>query len=168
MGTSVYMQTGVNLGYANGTSFSSPLVAGAATSLWSAFPSVTAIQVKQALELSSHLQLAPNDRLGFGIPDFQKAYNYLMNLSSSKLKAEKNWRVFPNPASVKLTLQRNSGLDGKTEISIFSADGKLLVRQTFSGQNIIVLEGLNSLPVGILILKISSVGETETFKISKI
>lgn len=58
----------------NGTSFSSPLVAGMAACLWQAFPQATNMDIKSAIELSAHQYTNPDEFMGYGIPDFYKAY----------------------------------------------------------------------------------------------
>jgi hypothetical protein len=62
----------------DGTSFSSPIMAGMVTTLWSAFPNKTNWEIKDAIEASGNQSMKPDTSLGFGIPDFFKAYIYLM------------------------------------------------------------------------------------------
>jgi subtilisin family serine protease len=63
----------------NGTSFSAPIIAGLATCLWQAFPLLKNTEIIQLIrESSSQFQL-PDAQLGYGIPDFIKAYNAAKN-----------------------------------------------------------------------------------------
>ena len=62
----------------DGTSFSSPIMAGMVTTLWSAFPNKTNWEIKDAIEASGNQSTKPDSSLGFGIPDFFRAYVYLM------------------------------------------------------------------------------------------
>jgi hypothetical protein len=62
----------------DGTSFSSPIMAGMVTTLWSAFPDKTNWEIKDAIEASGNQSMQPDSSLGFGIPDFFRAYLYLM------------------------------------------------------------------------------------------
>lgn len=62
----------------DGTSFSSPIMAGMVTTLWSAFPDKTNWEIKDAIEASGNQSTKPDSSLGFGIPDFFRAYVYLM------------------------------------------------------------------------------------------
>ena len=59
---------------ADGTSFSSPLIAGMAASLWSAFPDKTNIEIFEAIERSGHQYRKADQELGNGVPNFYKAY----------------------------------------------------------------------------------------------
>lgn len=58
----------------NGTSFSSPLVAGMAACLWQALPHKTAKQIIKLVKLSGNNQQHPDNIYGYGLPDFMKAY----------------------------------------------------------------------------------------------
>ncbi|HMX03960.1 MAG TPA: S8 family serine peptidase [Chitinophagales bacterium] len=68
------------INYLSGTSFSSPLLAGACATLWQAYPEATNMQILHAVEQSAHLYDTPNDSMGYGIPNFGKAYALLDSL----------------------------------------------------------------------------------------
>ncbi|MBN8826194.1 MULTISPECIES: S8 family serine peptidase [unclassified Spirosoma] len=109
LGTTVGYPTGA-IGSGNGTSFATPLIAGLVAGFWQAHPRLTAAQVTDALRRSGSQYGTPNDQLGYGIPNFERAsslsdtYNELM--------------VFPNPFSDEQSLgvqwgeiQENTPLD---------------------------------------------------------
>lgn len=60
-----------------GTSFSSPVLAGMVTCLWQAFPDKSNYEVMDAVRQSGSQFSKPDSALGYGIPDFLKAYNIL-------------------------------------------------------------------------------------------
>lgn len=66
-----------NTQYTFGTSFSCPIMAGVATTLWQAVPSVTNMDIIQTLQSCSHQHESPDTTLGYGIPNFLDAYNRL-------------------------------------------------------------------------------------------
>lgn len=68
---------------ADGTSFSSPLLAGMLSCLWQAFPEKTAYQVMDALRKSASQAETPDSLLGYGIVDLWKAYNLLLQPTST-------------------------------------------------------------------------------------
>jgi hypothetical protein len=70
---------GYGVSSTDGTSFSSPIMAGMVTTLWSAFPDKTNWEIKDAIEASGNQSMKPDTSLGFGIPDFFRAYLYLMD-----------------------------------------------------------------------------------------
>jgi serine protease AprX len=92
---------GNTVGYSNGTSFSSPLMAGFAASFWQAFPELTNMQIRQYLIRSASQYENPDDRVGYGIPDFDKAYELaeFEQLIANLKKQGKDVVVFPNPAN---------------------------------------------------------------------
>jgi serine protease AprX len=83
----------------NGTSFSSPLMAGFATSFWQAFPKLTNMQVREYLIRSASQYDSPDARVGYGIPNFDKAYEIaeLEILIAELKKSGQEVAVFPNP-----------------------------------------------------------------------
>jgi hypothetical protein len=66
-----------NIVGSSGTSFSSPLIAGAAACLMQAFPNLTPQQIRSAIEASASQSNNPDNLLGFGIPDFGVAFTTL-------------------------------------------------------------------------------------------
>jgi hypothetical protein len=67
----------------NGTSFSSPLIAGMAACLWQSFPEKNNMEIFRAIEQSAHLFSNPNDSLGYGIPNFYLAYQILSSVENA-------------------------------------------------------------------------------------
>ena len=58
-----------------GTSFAAPIIAGMVTSLWQALKDKTANQIIQIVREAGHLYQHPNNVFGYGIPDFEKAFD---------------------------------------------------------------------------------------------
>lgn len=90
--------TGVVVGLPNGriaigsgTSFASPLVAGLAAGFWQAHPNLTAAQVTEALRRSGNQYGSPDNLLGYGIPNFERA--------SVLAEAYNKLLIYPNPFS---------------------------------------------------------------------
>lgn len=170
IGWNTYLQSSNGLlGYSNGTSFSSPVMAGMGACLWQSVPEARVWEVREAIEKSAHLYANPDSLMGYGIPDFKLAWKYLDEIVSVRTKAnEKKWLVFPNPAENYVILERITGNQiGKVEIDVYTVDGKLLKKWEKPGANQIVLNEIQTLPAGLLILKISSGNESEIAKLSK-
>lgn len=70
---------GYGVSQTDGTSFSSPIMAGMVTTLWSAFPNKTNWEIKDAIEAAGSQTTEPDSSLGYGIPDFFRAYLSLMD-----------------------------------------------------------------------------------------
>jgi len=93
VGASVYRSDG-EITQGNGTSFSSPIMAGAAASLWDAIPNASAQQIIKALEVSSSHFYGHNERIGYGIPNLAFAERYLRTLVNGSTPEVV---VYPNP-----------------------------------------------------------------------
>lgn len=62
----------------NGTSYSNPNMAGLVACLWQAFPELSNMQLIDAVQKSSHKYNTPDNRFGYGLPDFKKAMTSLL------------------------------------------------------------------------------------------
>ncbi len=170
VGWNTFMQrSDGNLGFANGTSFSSPVMAGMTACLWQAAPNATAVEVKQALELSSSMFENPDSLLGYGIPDFQKAWIYLVNQTAPKQLIENEWFVYPNPVKDLLVIQKNNLSDSEEiNIEIYTLEGRLIRKWKKPDTQKIFLSNLGDLPNGILLMRLSSKQNSQTIKLNKI
>lgn len=62
----------------SGTSFACPNMAGLAAILWQGFPEVNNMRIVKALREAGSIYTAPNDRIGYGIPDLKSAFGRLL------------------------------------------------------------------------------------------
>lgn len=83
----------------NGTSFSSPIMAGMVTSFWSVVPNLTNAEVVQFVKQSADLYPNPTVFKGYGVPDFQLALNNALSLNSNEMASVV---LYPNPVNDKL------------------------------------------------------------------
>jgi subtilisin family serine protease len=83
----------------NGTSYASPLAAGLAAGLWQANPKLTAMQLLNAIRRSSSQYFSPNEKLGYGIPNYTQAMN-IAGVEKEILDTQ-NFTIFPNPINSK-------------------------------------------------------------------
>jgi hypothetical protein len=170
VGWNTYLQrSDGSFGYLNGTSFSSPVMAGMAASYWQSVSHVPAAEIKKTIEKFSHLYSNPDTQLGFGVPDFKKAWEFYFPLSVNELNRNSGWEVYPNPVT-DIIILRNKGADIQEEIriEIFTMDGKLVQKWINPVAQFVELRDIQSLPKGILLLKISTSKTSETIKLSKI
>ncbi len=86
-------------GESNGTSFSTPLIAGLCASLWQSSPDLSNQDIRKIVIGVSHKFANPDTNFGYGIPDFAKALEI-----TKGYKVENGLLVFPNPAPGKLFL----------------------------------------------------------------
>lgn len=67
-----------SIGTGSGTSFACPNMAGLGTCLWQGFPEYNNMRIIRALKEAGSIYAAPNDRIGYGIPDLKKAFGALL------------------------------------------------------------------------------------------
>lgn len=124
--TTVASPYGYKVSSSYGTSFSAPIIAGMATSLWQAFPDKTNLEIKNAIEQSSASFDKPDEQLGYGLANFKKAYEILESKSSY---VAKNPNIFLLPLVIKENIKvekiANSPLK---RLSIFNPKGQKIIQ----------------------------------------
>lgn len=132
----------------NGTSFSSPLIAGMAACLMQAFPDRSPFAIRRAIQQSAHLYNSPNDSLGYGIPDMMKAMAILRGDGSAD---NSDWLVYPNPFYSDLNIILPCENPGSSfSWSLIDASGRVVLGSQES------LNAIGMVPVEINDFKISS------------
>lgn len=76
-GRTTVLDTSGEISHANGTSFSCPVMAGAVTCLYQAFPNKRPADIIEAIHQAGHNAEHPDEIFGYGIPDMMKAYEWL-------------------------------------------------------------------------------------------
>jgi hypothetical protein len=142
--------------YANGTSYSSPIIAGLVACLWQAAPTWSNESVKRSIELSGSIVMTPDSLIGYGIPDFVKA---LQVLSVGVSPGQDLVKVYPNPFQNVLTISLVSEKEQEFDISLCNQQGivifSLLKHRVTKGENSINLTNIPELQNGIYLLNIS-------------
>ena len=155
-------------GYASGTSFSSPVLAGMGACLIQANPWATVVQLKMAIEQSASQYNTPDSLLGYGIPDFEIADKYLKVNHTATLKQESSWSVSPNPFRDNIFIHNLNQVSGDNcLISISDLRGICLWQSTVKASDTIILKNLANLPEGFLILSIRSGEKEDRIKLIK-
>lgn len=88
-----------NLAFGSGTSFSNPNLAGLIACLWQAFPEFSNMEILDAVKRSAHKYANPDTRMGYGIPDMQKAYDMLLLKRQERIIASTWAKAYPNPVT---------------------------------------------------------------------
>ena len=145
----------------NGTSFSSPIMAGGIASLWQALPDATNEEIKQYVRQSASQFTTPDFLLGHGIPDLQLALEIGLSLQEEEFF---EFKVFPNPATDILNIQIPSANE-ITTLRIFDVLGKSVLEEiiTTSSNQLDV----SSMATGVYILTFQSGNASKTFKLIK-
>jgi len=153
----------------NGTSFSSPLIAGMAAGLWQKYPNASNIEIINAIEKSSSLYLNPDSMLGYGIADMAKAFTIASGIPQNKTLDEIS--IFPNPYTDSFTIETPVDLLPYT-IEIINLQGKIVAKESYPAPASSFLQKdfneFNNLGSGIYILTLSNKKNAVQRKIIKI
>ncbi len=111
----------------NGTSFSSPLIAGMCASLWEALPDLTAAQLIQKVKESASQYLNPDSLMGYGIPNFAQIYTTVTGKKIEIPPYDSLVSVYPNPFNNQLRATYFSSKSQTLNISIYNVLGEQII-----------------------------------------
>jgi serine protease AprX len=128
---------GGNVTPANGTSFSSPLIAGMVATLWQCNPTATNMQIINAIRQSATQSANPDSLMGYGIPDFPMACMLLAGLNpGSSLNGDMLF-VEGNPFNDQLNFSVFTTMQQNASIKVTDLLGKLIWNSTNTIQGLI-------------------------------
>ena len=117
---------GYNLIRQNGTSLASPILAGSLAALWSAFPEKTGQEILNAVYKTASKSGAPDNQLGWGIPDFFAAW---MELSGQRPNLESGRDFFSKSSGSEVELIRFGQVSQPDALlQIRGFDGQILTK----------------------------------------
>jgi len=161
---SIVLRNGVDsVTAANGTSFASPILAGLVACLWQLHPERTSQQIMDAVRRSGSFFTAPNDSMGYGVPDFGAAHAWL-ELTATVPEPnvdDQQLRVFPVPFQDELFVRLAASNTDPIRASLFDATGRMVVdeRTTVNGDGLLrISSGLDALAVGSYVLRVQQGG----------
>ena len=113
----------------NGTSFSSPLVAGLAACFWQSQPQLTNLEVMDILKQTATNSESPNDSLGYGIPNYVLASGRQITGSDDYLSQK--FTVYPNPVTGKKVYLAPVDIfvNRKIQFQLYDLQGKLYLEK---------------------------------------
>ena len=152
----------------NGTSFSSPLVAGLVACLWELHPQRTAHEIMDAVRRSASHYNEPNEDVGFGVPDFMIAHDLLVLSTGMEEHSDQAIKVHPVPFSDRLEIRIDH--EGMADVSISDVMGRTIwtgVKRIMSGRISLNDPVLQQLSPGTYLLRISSAGKSWNTKVVK-
>lgn len=155
----------------NGTSFSSPVMAGAVTCLWQANPSFNNMQIIESVKQSSSRYSLPDSMYGYGVPSLVIAH---MILSGNEFEQPGNKNTLlanPNPFSEEIDLVMHVSANMSVNIQLSDNNGKIVwSNENYSlkpGYNYLLVNNLGKLASGIYILRVNSDSWAESTKLIK-
>lgn len=171
MGSSTFLVGPFGTTAGNGTSFSTPLLAGMAAGFWQANPKLTNMQVIDYLQRSASQANKPDSLMGYGIPHYTRAQEVAQNPTALEQIKESGFSFSPNPIdnSQYLRIEFKPNFQGKNlEMHLYSSNGKLVAYQHLkNAPKVYNWEKLQRLKSGIYILQINTKTQSQSVKVVK-
>ncbi len=123
----------------SGTSFSSPILAGAAACLWQARPEMSNMEIFDLIQQSADRFSNPDTAYGYGLPDFDQALELAIDEPIDYVPS----RLYPNPFQDYFIYQFKADRIKNLKIEIFDLNGKLLFSEiinTLKGHNDLIIK----------------------------
>lgn len=120
----------------SGTSFSGPILAGAAACLWQARPQLSNMDIFELIQRHSDRYANPDTAYGYGLPDFSKALKALQEDSLHYSAAQ----IFPNPFNTRVIYRFHSMFEEALELELTNLKGQKVLQL-----NIVLNKGLNEI-----------------------
>jgi serine protease AprX len=126
-----YAGIGSQPGVGNGTSFSTPNVAGLIACLWQAFPNLkNSTIIKAVYESADRFNNPDSNRYGYGIPNFKKAYRALKQQQNALLFGTDWLKVSPLLFEDSLRVDWIGRVDGSARLELLNNIGQVVATQT--------------------------------------
>ncbi|RAJ12985.1 S8 family serine peptidase [Olleya aquimaris] len=147
----------------NGTSFSAPILAGGIVCLWQALPTLSNAEIMQLVRESASQYNAPDNLLGYGIPDLSIALAQGLSIVEFQ-NQNTTLKIYPNPVKNQLTFEIPSQYE-QASVKIYDILGKKVIETTVTSmqQNI----NTATLAKGVYLVKIEANDLSLTKKIIK-
>jgi len=156
----------------NGTSFSSPVMAGSVACLWQANRSMTNLKIMEAVMASSSRFMDPDSEYGYGIPNMAAANIILKGGEIHNFDNENAITVAPNPFTDSFQIVFYSKDTSAVNVQLVDLSGKIVYERTKisrnPGCNYINVDLADELAKGYYMLKVVSEANTFTSKIMKL
>jgi hypothetical protein len=113
------------------------------------------MQLIETIKNTASQASSPDSLLGWGIPNYQKAYT---SLSVHNQAAVKALRSYPNPVVDKLTIGFPASLHGKYTLDIIDIQGKVVYSLQGNESPMLSLQinNMGAFPSGIYLVKVSN------------
>lgn len=163
--------TGGYDGQEDGTSFSTPQIAGWAACLWQSKPTASPYEIRRAIITCASSYSLPGFQLGYGIPDFQCTGHALGTDDIANPFTSSTWIVAsPIPFENEIKIQASPNSNGYTTFTIMDMAGKVVYSSRvhlYKGYNTPFTIPLGGLPNGIYILKAVSPTQQQVIRLEK-
>jgi len=150
-----------------GTSFAAPSVTALVAGVWQSQPDLTAVEVIERIRRSGSQFYNPDDKMGYGIPNFERTQTTTaLETESYKQKI----KIYPNPVENILSVLFNqSNFNEAVLVKIYTNLGKLVYQNTILLQNQFFQIPLSKtqFPSGMYLLVLESDSSVQTIQFIK-
>ncbi|MEN8157688.1 MAG: S8 family peptidase [Bacteroidota bacterium] len=136
----------------SGTSYSSPVIAGSAASLWQAYPDMPARELIYRIRDSGDRLDNPDATYGYGLPRFSRAYWQISKIRERE--AHQLLEFYPNPAQSNIQIRIPVAEAGVFKLTIYDMSGREAGVQQVTLPGEVILPG--GLHPGIYIMEVVS------------
>ncbi len=155
----------------DGTSFSTPQIAGWAACLWEANPLATPYEIRRAIITCASSYLTPGPQIGYGIPDFQCTGQVLGTQDTPAPFTQSRWIIAsPVPFNNEITISAEPNANAYVDFKLTDITGKTVYTQhsyMYKGYNSPFTIAVPGLPAGVYILKAVSPTQQQVVKLEK-
>jgi subtilisin family serine protease len=171
------VSTGGDVVSSNGTSYACPVVAGLVTCLWQAFPRRSNMEIMEVVKASSSRYTSPDNRVGYGIPNFRAAYDTLLKREmqdTTYIRAQlggQSIKVFPNPFTNQLSVYYQTTSPESVHIQLIDRAGRASrswISASYGNYGYFSWQsGLEQLPTGVYYLRMVQGKTQQVVKLMK-
>lgn len=154
-----------DLGFSAGTSLSAPLVTSLVAGMIETYPLVKPGAIVDAIRFSASQAANPDNNLGYGIPNYRSARNY-MDASESEISIY----THPNPVADTLWINFKNLIESPVDIAIYDYQGKTITTATLgipwtNNALPVIVSGLSE---GLYLLTLKTATLSKTFRFVKL
>ncbi len=158
------------ISYGNGTSFSSPIMAGMVACLWQSHPEMSMMEVYEAIKESGSYADDPDNLMGWGIPNFNGADSILTSIEPPSFKDNFIF-VSPNPFNSRIKVDINIDSAENITVEIINIAGEIVFSSNYDitkyHNSFEISADLHALSQGVYFLKVVTKQRTSVVKIIK-
>jgi serine protease AprX len=115
----------------NGTSYANPNIAGLIACLWQAFPESSNTDIIDAVQRSADRYNNPDNRYGYGIPNFRIAYGLLEQKKQQDSVFKNSWiKAFPIPFRHFFNVYLKAPSTGRANLRVIDMSGRVLLEKS--------------------------------------
>lgn len=170
--TTAYVGDNSDIYVGNGTSYSSPLIAGLVACLWQTDMSLSNFEMLDLLRSTATTYNDPTDSLGFGLANFSLAHAGILEKEGTPYQQMEAPVAYPNPFTDKFSVLVYAQNKGNYEVEVFDPYGQLVYSEDryissirYSNFDLPLMDSLSS---GMYIIRVRYESRTFLLKVIKL